>query len=56
MLVALVGATWLAIAGAGLLLRAALQPGPNPASVVFGTSSFAGAALMIVLAIWSLPP
>jgi len=55
-LVALVAATWLAIAGAGLLLRAVLEPGPNPASVVVGATSFAVAALVTVLAIRSVPP
>ena len=54
-LVALVAATWLAIAGVGLLLWAALQSGPNPASVVSGAVSLGAAALMVALAIWSRP-
>ncbi len=54
--IALVAATWLAIAGAGLPLWAALRPGPNPVSVVVGATSFGVAALMIVLAMRSLRP
>jgi hypothetical protein len=55
-LIALVAATWLAIAGAGLLLRAVLEPGPNPGLDMFGTVSFGVAALMTGLAIRSRPP
>ncbi len=46
----------LAIAGAGLLLRAVLEPGPNPGLDVFGTVSFGVAALMTGLVIRSRPP
>jgi hypothetical protein len=54
-LVALVAATWLAIAGAGLLLWAALEPGPNPGLDVFGTVSLGIAALITGSAIRSRP-
>ena len=52
MLVSLVAAAWLAIAGVGFLVWAALQPGPNPASVVSSVISL-GAALVIVRGIRS---
>lgn len=53
-LVALVAATWLVIAGAGLLVWGT-PPGRHPGSAVSGASSLGAAVLVAVLAIWSRP-
>jgi hypothetical protein len=55
MLVALVVATWLAIAGLVFLLWGTLLPGRHPGPLVSGAVSLGAAALIAVWAVRSRP-
>ena len=53
--VALVAATWLAIAGVVLLVWGTLLTVRHPGATIFGAASLGVAAVMVVVAIRSLP-